>query len=558
MQIKAYHPIVYVRGYAMTQGEIEETVADPYMGFNLGSTKARQLWDGSIKPFFFESPLVRLMKEHGYDDVYEEGVDQVMDERAHRETVPYRSLVVYRYYEPSSKDLGAGVEPNIDTFAIGLTELILNLRRRIYPKGSATRIDAAEAKAGKLPFEDFRVHLVAHSMGGLVCRSFLQNPALGEETLKQARKTGDRRRIQQLERWQEETPEARRLVDKLFTYATPHNGIEVRGLGNVPGWLSLNGINTFNRNEMARYLGLKKSDRIGDAVDMVTGFDPDRLFNLVGTNPGDYKVAGGLSSRAVGEASDGLVRIGNAVTRGRVDGRIQVSPHAFVHRSHSGHFGIVNSEPGYQNLVRFLFGDVRADGYLDIDELTLPPAVQREYDADREVRASYLFEVAVGIRGKQWQLHRRTADENSAVFRKFDDLFPKRRGARRPNRSESPLLFTVFLDQDQSQTGNTLAFSVDLCVRVPEYQVNGFLFLNNHYEGGFLFRDMLHIEATPPAGSQTAWKVEYQFASRRGDPVETATLEENDGTLSFGIPIGQPQPPGIRGRLRVVTRLWNR
>ena len=36
-----YHPILYVRGFAATQGEIEESVADPYMGFNIGSTKAR-------------------------------------------------------------------------------------------------------------------------------------------------------------------------------------------------------------------------------------------------------------------------------------------------------------------------------------------------------------------------------------------------------------------------------------------------------------------------------------------------------------------------------------
>jgi hypothetical protein len=34
-----YHPIIYVRGFAGSQGEIEDTVGDPYMGFNLGSTK---------------------------------------------------------------------------------------------------------------------------------------------------------------------------------------------------------------------------------------------------------------------------------------------------------------------------------------------------------------------------------------------------------------------------------------------------------------------------------------------------------------------------------------
>jgi hypothetical protein len=44
-----YHPIIYVRGFAGTQGEIEETVGDPYMGFNLGSTEARRVWDGSLR-----------------------------------------------------------------------------------------------------------------------------------------------------------------------------------------------------------------------------------------------------------------------------------------------------------------------------------------------------------------------------------------------------------------------------------------------------------------------------------------------------------------------------
>ncbi len=58
-----YHPIIYVRGFAGTQGEIEETVGDPYMGFNIGSTKSRQVWDGKMRRYYFESPLVRLKDE---------------------------------------------------------------------------------------------------------------------------------------------------------------------------------------------------------------------------------------------------------------------------------------------------------------------------------------------------------------------------------------------------------------------------------------------------------------------------------------------------------------
>ncbi len=566
MQDSAIHPIIYVRGYAMTQGEIEDTVADPYMGFNLGSCKTRQLWDGRVNKFYFESPLVRLMKEYGYDDVYEDGVDQVVDERAAVGSVPYRSILIYRYYEPSSKDLGAGVEPDIHQFGLGLSDLILRLRERIFGGQQAVAIgDAGQAGVGsrgggRVLRKDFRVYLVAHSMGGLVCRAFLQNLALGEGLARAAEKRGDRTLLKRLEDSRAGLAEARSLVDKVFTYATPHNGIDVRGLGNIPGWMSLNGINTFNREEMARYLGLKKSDRDGGAVDLVTGFDPDRVFNLVGTNPGDYKAAAGLASLGVGGASDGLVRIDNATTRGWKQNVLRSSPQAFVHRSHSGHFGIVNSEEGYQNLIRFLFGDVRADGYLDVDELTLPPAVAKEYEAGKEIRASYLFEVTVSIRGKQWQLHRRTANDQSAIFRRFDDLFPKKRGARRPDRKESPLLFNVFLDRGQSQTGGrTLAFAADLCVRVPEYEVAGLLFLRNYFEGGYLFRDMVTLEAAPPSTEDASWKIEYQFASQRGEAPRLATIvKEDDREMVFEVPIEQTSPPGIRARLRVVVTLWNR
>ena len=39
-----YYPIVYVRGYAMTDGEVRDTVSTPYTGFTRGSTRVRQLY----------------------------------------------------------------------------------------------------------------------------------------------------------------------------------------------------------------------------------------------------------------------------------------------------------------------------------------------------------------------------------------------------------------------------------------------------------------------------------------------------------------------------------
>ena len=82
-KIKApYFPIIYVRGYAATMSEIEQTVATPYMGFNLGSTKLRQGFDNEIHRFIFESPLLRLMKDEEYSVCYKDGDFLARDEVA--------------------------------------------------------------------------------------------------------------------------------------------------------------------------------------------------------------------------------------------------------------------------------------------------------------------------------------------------------------------------------------------------------------------------------------------------------------------------------------------
>jgi hypothetical protein len=123
-----YHPIVYVRGSAATQGEIEEAVADPYMGFNVGSTKARQVWTGELKKFFFESPIVRLLREHDYDDAFVAGKDLIAamprdpaEPQRLDITLPYQSIIIYRYYDEASEAFGTGNVPPIERFAEGLS-----------------------------------------------------------------------------------------------------------------------------------------------------------------------------------------------------------------------------------------------------------------------------------------------------------------------------------------------------------------------------------------------------------------------------------------------------
>jgi hypothetical protein len=375
-------------------------------------------------------------------------------------------------------------------------------------------------------------------MGGLVARAFLQNPRLGSDA-------------------------ARRAVDKLFTYGTPHNGIELALLGNIPGWLGVHHVDDFNRERMAEYLALSKaeSERYAD-VALVRGIDPARVFNLVGTDARDYAVAGGAARTLVGELSDGLVRIENATTWGLDAGGARVtSPRAFVHRSHSGHFGLVNSEEGYQNLTRFLFGSLRVDGSLEVEELTLPERVQQARAKGKAVRASYHFEVVVGVRGAQWHLHRRTIGENSAIFRRYEQLFDAR---ARPIAGAGVRLFSTFLDARKRVNARrrSLGFAVELRVMVPDYEIDGFLFLDDHVEGGSIFRDRILVEATPPENrakdTASAWKVRYGFESRSPlAPTEDADVQAADSGVEILIPIEQTRSPGIRAKLRIAVRPWN-
>lgn len=490
-----FYPIIYVRGYAMTQTEIDETVATPYMGFNLGATKLRQSWDGKVTRHIFESPLIRLMKDYGYRDVYYNG----------RETsgeLDPKSIVIYRYYEDADSDLGERGALSIPEAAAGLSDLILSLRDRVCGD------DAARTAA-------FRVYLVAHSMGGLVCRCMLQNTDYG-------------------------SAEARDAVDKVFTYATPHNGIEVLG-ANVPSFLKLWDINNFNRGNIADYLGLhgapERVDSLGDK------FDPQRFFCLVGTNHEDYNVAVGLSSKMAGEMSDGLVRITNATVKG--------APRAFVHRSHSGPFGIVNSEDGYQNLTRFLFGTHRVDGHIEVEELPLPKAIRDARKKNKAIRGSYYFEATLAPRGAlTYTMTQRRKETFSAVLRKFDELLRVERvgGLDKPR---SPYMFTAYLDQDKITSGRQLVFSIDVAVSSTEFEIDEFLFFDKTIPGEYLFRNNIVIRITPGADGPA---VRYIFSDdgwgeSRGSDIET---DEQ------GMYIPLTSRKGFKAKFRFQLTQWNR
>ena len=523
-----FYPIIYLRGYAGSRGEVEDTVSTPYMGFNLGSTRIRQIHTGEMEPHVFESPVIRLMKDHGYADAYDDGRMRPAG------PVPGRSIWIFRYYDVVDEGHGDGGRREIEFHARKLGEFLRHVREAVLGSGEDPK--------------RFRACLVAHSMGGLICRCYLQNPEIPDID----------------GRVGEEKRQSAGGIDKVFTYGTPHGGIEFRrGLGWMEGlrdFMDPNNAGNFGPARMREFLGLEKGAPTAEdsargepappaegarptgniPLDSLNGWFPEeRVFCLVGTDARDYGAAGGLSKRAVGPLSDGLVQIRNATVLG--------APRAFVHRSHSGYYGLVNSESGYQNLRRFLFGEWRVRVELTDVSVTLPPEVERKKSGGARVLASYHIDVIVGVRGVPVELNRRTCDEGSAIFRTWREL------------TEKPtMLLTAFVmgSARVNPRRRSLGLALRLQVRVPEYEVDGRLF-DQHYEGGTLFADKLNLEVVP--GADGGSRVRYGWDGRTPNRTSRALRLARDGEALIGtIPVASGRArPGISGNIRLTVTRWN-
>ncbi len=226
-----------------------------------------------------------------------------------------------------------------------------------------------------------RVHLVAHSTGGLVCRSMIQRFVPD----RYAAGSGVR---------------ARDLVDRLLTYGTPHGGMDLDAGSGLAEAVRAE----VRQERMYQYLtpSAQREPRVPDAWDPRVNPDEEnfptrRIFCLVGTDATGHAILPhGRSAQAVSAPSDGLVPVRNAVIAG--------ADHALVHRNHSGPNGLAESQEGHQTLVRFLFGDVRLTA--DLVRLRFPRAGGLTWQA--ETRTS--------VRGLPVLLHERTAAHNCPVL----------------------------------------------------------------------------------------------------------------------------------------------
>lgn len=353
-------PIVYCRGYAGPTSQIDVTADDPFYGFNEGATHTRVNGDGDPRFYQFEGPLLRLMGEHGYQ-LFVRGSQAEMLANAPEASLDANAIWVSRFYDSAattfSTDAPAAHE---NVFERALDKVRQDIHNHLTAQGfniehAATELYGMVTNVVDKTKGHPKVNLVAHSMGGLVARCMMQKICETPD------ESGDPRR------------HAKDLVARLFTYATPHGGINfTAGLLNwAMETFGPDGSEIFSPPKMYGFLTPKAT--FGDTPPATLNppwdpkvippniFDTDNVFCLIGTDQKDY----GISKDVVGPQSDGLVQIQNAYVKN--------AHRAFVYKSHSGRYGEVNSEEGYQNLSRFLFGKwavkVELSGMPQTDEL---------------------------------------------------------------------------------------------------------------------------------------------------------------------------------------------
>ncbi|WP_460110024.1 esterase/lipase family protein [Streptomyces sp. YKOK-J1] len=499
-------PIVYVRGYAGGTAAIDKAVADPFYGFNEGSTHIRIGPDDAPCFHEFESPLLRLHLDEGYRILVDGGQALYL---AGHDTIPPDTIWIHRFYDPSASTWGARPQEfRLETAAADLLRLI----------------DTVRAKSGAE-----RVHLVAHSMGGLVCRCLIQKilPDLGRD------------------------PDD--CVAKLFTYGTPHGGIAfdvgfglLERLRDVTG---VNGAEIFGRERMYEYLTPKsETDPDGpppawDARAMPGDgqfpFPPERVFCLIGTDPTDYDVALGLSAASVGPRSDGLVRIDNAYVPG--------AHQACVHRSHSGRYGLVNSEEGYQNLRRFLFGDRRAEA--ELVGVRLPRREDTVWQA----------EVRLSVRGLRIVTHERTSAHWCPV------QLPDGATDGTPDDGATVPLVTTFLCSGlrPDETG-TMRYALHLRI-LSLRRRDGLLCFDDHLEQTADFDDILVVDvgtdpAVPAPALTAVWNSEIDgpISTYRPDSHALRDEDPTPGAWVCRIPLPATAGPilGQDARIRLTVTPW--
>ena len=320
-------PIVYIRGYAGPTSGINTQVDDPFYGFNSGSTHIRVDGDGAPAFYQFEGPLVRLIGDEGYKVYVRGSQEQILDDPDPQAALDPASLWIYRFYDQAATTFQAPPHQN-------LAERLLTLGRQ---KVTADGFNIEDAAVGLYDFiQKIRARTGAQKS---VCGRPFDGRAHGtlhdsEEVPAGWPRRGPRHRCQVLHL---RHPARRHPVRRR---PGPMDRGDIR-----PGRIEHIRSEKMQATSTPPRISAMTATRVGIRRSWTTALLPST------TSSPDRHRSGRLRMGAAyghGPQTDGLVHIANAYVRR--------AHRAYVYRSHSGSYGEVNSEEGYQNLRRFLFG----------------------------------------------------------------------------------------------------------------------------------------------------------------------------------------------------------
>lgn len=477
---RGLYPIVYVRGFAATSGEREETFYDTYYGYAATAVEKRDAPPPQfLEPIVFEGQLIRLLKEYGYVDAANGGLMLALSNAAGATHNPAQSLWISRFYD---RDVMFEKVRSIEEHAEELRELICKKIPNELKNLAGVKVNLGQND------QDYKVIIIAHSMGGLVCRCLIQNllPALGQDP----------------KRW----------IHRLVTFGTPHGGIELSAVPDfleelVAGKGNILNAAIFKEDRMRQYLKLGKKGQAGSQADVrsLNGKYPEgRCLCIIGSDHDSYNV----TKKLTGSHSDGLVKQDRAYIKGAY--------WANVHRAHSGRKGIVNSFETYENVRRFLFGDTRVKLWLenvDLKTAAPPSNIQEFYD----------IELSLSVRGTGIFLHQRKQHPCENAYRS--------------NRADFPLktvhLHTGFLDTKLRALGEKFSHFL-LAFRVAQHRVrDGFLF-DHQYPERTIYSESMEVRVNlAPADGDKSSAVQYRWLSETTDLDDPKSWQS--ATLKAGV-----------------------
>lgn len=499
---RGLYPIVYVRGFAPSAGAREDTFFDAYYGYAETSVEKRNVPPPRfVEAIVFEGQLIRFLKEYGYVDVANGGLTLALSNSAGAVQNPTRSMWISRFYDLDVvTEKVRSIEEHAEDLRQLICEQILNQLKQM----------GADFGAND---KDYKVILIAHSMGGLVCRCLIQNLLPDKK--------------QDPTRW----------IHRLVTIGTPHGGIE---LSAVPDFLedllvskgnALNGA-IFKEERMRQYLKLplpkKGTNGVVPGLQSLNGTYPEgRCLCLIGSDHDNYSAV----RKATGNHSDGLVKQSRAYIKGAY--------WANVHRAHSGRRGIVNSFETYENVRRFLFGDIRVRIWLEDIALRTsnPPQGTDEF---------YDIEFSLSVRGTGIFLHQRKQNPCENAFRFERSNFPLKKVH----------LHTGFLDTklrplDEPFSRFLLAF------KISQHRVQKGFFRETQFPERTIYSESMDVRIDlARLNSQQETVVDFRWLSETldtEDPLSWQSATLKNGVFRFPF----RQADTLTGLLCIQPGPWN-